>query len=93
MKFDKYNRNVTLLCPTCGGTLFQFDGESEDSITSAKCIGCNREFSKQELIDMNAENVGEHADEMKKEIAADFGKELKRRLQQAFKGSKYIKVR
>jgi hypothetical protein len=58
-----------------------------------KCARCQREFTRDELIEANSENVSEHVKEMKDEIVKDVAKELKDTLKKAFSGSKSIKIR
>lgn len=93
MDAEKYNRSVTLLCPTCGGT--QFSPASPDNIESElkKCESCGREITRDELIRENSENIDEHMNEIKKEVTKDLADELKAKLASAFKGSKFIKIK
>jgi hypothetical protein len=93
MYAEKYNRNVTLLCPTCGGTQFEYENGVGETIELAKCASCGREITKDELISENSENISEHAKEMGKEIVQDMAKELKESLKAAFGGSKFIQVK
>lgn len=92
MDSEKYNRSVNLLCPTCGGDQFASDGNPETP-TSIKCASCEREFTKDELIELNSDNISEHVREMKGEITKDFANEMRGTLKRAFRGSKYIKIR
>jgi hypothetical protein len=41
----------------------------------------------------NSENIDEHVKEIGKEVTEDLGRELKKQLAVAFKGSKFIKIR
>ncbi|MXS86337.1 hypothetical protein ABO04_10650 [Nitrosomonas sp. HPC101] len=93
MDAEKYNRSVTLLCPTCGGT--QFSPVSPDNIESElqKCASCSREITRDELIRENSENINEHVNEIKKEMTEDVANELKKQLASVFKGSKFIKIK
>lgn len=92
MDAEKYNRSVTLLCPTCGGDQFEFEG-SDETVETAKCASCGREFTRDELIDENGENISEHVKEMGQEITKDFAKEMRDTLNRAFRGSKTIKFK
>jgi uncharacterized Zn finger protein (UPF0148 family) len=58
-----------------------------------KCASCGREMTKDELMRENSENIQEHADEIAKQARADLGRELKKNLQDAFKDSKFIKIK
>ena len=90
MNTDKYNRSVGLNCPTCGNDQFEFEG-GEETISSAKCASCGREFTKDDLIEENSENISEHIKEMGEEITKDFAKDLRDSLKKALRGSKNIK--
>lgn len=93
MKFGKYDRNVTLHCPTCGGTQFEFDHDINDANMSIRCISCNCEMTKEDLIRENSENIDEHVSEMGDELHDEFVKELRKSFKKAFKGSKNIKFK
>ena len=88
MDADKYNRSVTLLCPTCGGSQFSpispDNGESE----LQKCAACGREITRDDLIRENSENIAEHVNELKKEVTKDVAAEFKKQLASVFKGRK-----
>ena len=86
MPDDKYNRSISLLCPTCGGDQFEFDDEEA---TTFKCGACGLEIEKEALIEANSENIGEHTKEVGKEIADDLMKGFKNSL----RGSKAIKFK
>lgn len=92
MDAEKYSCSVALLCPTCGGDQFEFEGNDE-ILESARCIGCDRAFTKDELIEENSENINEHAKDMGREISRDIAKELRGTLKKAFRGSKHIKFK
>jgi len=92
MDAGKHDRSVTLLCQTCGGDQFAFEGSGE-TIQSAKCGSCGREYTKDELIELNSENISEHVKEMGNEITKDFAKEMRETMRKAFRGRKTIKFR
>jgi DNA-directed RNA polymerase subunit RPC12/RpoP len=89
---DKYSRTVSLLCPTCGSDQFEYEGDDE-TVEEAKCAKCGRQFTKDELIEENAENLDQHMREIGQEAIADVEKEFHNTLKKVFRGSKYIKVR
>lgn len=68
MDAEKYNRSISLNCPTCAGDQFEFDGEDAQIF---KCASCDREYKKEELINANSENISEHTKEIGKEITDD----------------------
>ncbi|MDI6854331.1 MAG: hypothetical protein QME75_12095 [Deltaproteobacteria bacterium] len=91
MDNEKYNRNISLLCPTCGCNQFEYEGVDE-TIEMVKCASCGRELTKDELIQENSENISEHVKEMGGQIVKDLAKEFKESLKAAFRGSKYIRI-
>jgi len=72
---EKYSRKIELVCPVCGGKLFQYDVEDDNE--PLKCILCNTEFNKQEIQDRNMENIDANMDELKKEIIDDVRDEFR----------------
>ncbi|MDP2700413.1 hypothetical protein [Thalassospira sp.] len=86
---NKYNKSIPLLCPTCGGEMFEFSNGVDQAIEVAKCVVCKREIAKDDLIRENEENISEHVEEIKKEIIDDFRDYLKN----SFKGNKYIRIK
>lgn len=92
MDSDKYSRLVTLLCPTCGNSLFEQSEDDENQEGMIHCPSCDRTMSKSELIRENGEVVDGAVDEMNDELLADAQKEVLEMLRNAFKGSKYIRI-
>lgn len=86
---EKYNRQITLLCPTCGGTQFEHDDENTDDDKIFKCASCQREITKSDLLREKEENISTHVDEVKKEIIGDVEREIQRELS----GLKNLKIR
>jgi hypothetical protein len=86
---DKYARSVQLQCPTCGCEQFESDAE-EGTMASVTCASCGRAFTKDELIELNSENISTHVEEIKTAAAADAVKEMRDTLRRAFAGSKTI---
>lgn len=93
LRSDKYNRQVRLLCPTCGSDQFAHEGEDGQAGELVTCVSCGLELSKDDLIRANRENVDEHVKEIGKEVAKDLQRELHESLKRAFRGNKNIKVR
>lgn len=92
MDASKYNRSISLQCPTCGGTDFEHEG-SDGDVYAIKCHSCGREFEKEELIRENGELIDANMGEIKKEILGDITKDFRERMKKAFRGSKFVKVR
>ena len=82
MKPSNYDRTIIMYCPICASSDFEF--ESEDS-SSVAWSGCGTEFTREELQLQNSENIEAH----KNEIARD----LKKQIQDAFKGNSFIKIK
>ena len=76
MDTEKYNRNLSLLCPTCGCTQFEFKKGVDETIELAKCASCGREITKDELIKENSENISEHMKEIGSQVSKDLAKEV-----------------
>ena len=87
---DKYNRSVTLMCPTCGGTDFQHEDDVAASGAPMTCARCGLELTKDDLIKANAENLSINAKEVAEAAAKDIEKELMKTLKKAFSGNKHI---
>ncbi|WP_236450714.1 ECs_2282 family putative zinc-binding protein [Stutzerimonas stutzeri] len=93
MDTDKYNRNIALLCPTCGNSEFSHDEDTCETSQLITCTSCGRSLTKDELIIENSENIDVNLSEVKDEITKDLEKELKESLKRAFKGNKNIRIK
>jgi uncharacterized Zn finger protein len=93
MKYEKYQRSIGLQCPTCGCTDYEYEQGVDETIELAKCASCGREFTKDELIHENSENIHEHFSEIGKKVTEDLAKELKESLKKAFRGNKNIRIK
>ena len=91
MNFEKYNRTVSLLCPTCGET--QFEGANELASEVLQCASCGRETTREELMRENSENISLHVNDIGNEVVKDLADEFQKSLKKAFSGSKFIKIR
>ena len=92
MDNEKYNRSVTLLCPTCGNSLLETqDSDPEKEII--RCPLCSRSMTKEDLIRENAENIDANLDEVKKEVIKAIRKEFGDMLKKTFRGSKNIRIK
>ena len=86
MNTDKYNRSAVLLCPTCGNSRLETQGEENDTI---RCPSCNRTMTKDELIHENSESIDANIDEMKEEFVSD----IKEMLRKTIKNNKNIRIK
>ena len=86
MDVSKYDREIQLQCPTCGGTQFEYDNETISSNEqTVKCVQCTRETTKQALFDENTENINAHVSQVGNEVVKDLSKELNKTLKKIFK--------
>lgn len=79
---SKYDREIQMMCPTCGGTDFEVSEESD----IVKCVECGLEISRDDLLEKNQENIELHKEEIINEAKKDIEKMLKDR----FKGIKGV---
>lgn len=93
MDAEKYNRSITLLCPTCGSVDLNTISGAEVADQIATCSGCGLEISRDDLISENSENIAAHVNEIGQELTRDFAAEMKKSLEKTFRGSKYFKVK
>ena len=78
MDEEKYSKKVTLHCPTCGNTKFEFEEPIGSNLKSIHCPSCNKDFSKDELINENNRVIEDNIEEIKKEVVKDLKKDLKK---------------
>lgn len=79
---EDLNKKVTLYCDRCGNDQFYFDDinnsdvelMSDDAIL--KCSDCGKIFTKEELIELNAEVITANVEDMKEEIVKEVQKEI-----------------
>lgn len=70
-----YSKEISLICPTCGGSgTFEMDEQTR----AIKCKKCNRIFygGYDELVELNQQRIGDEIDSTTKEISKDFQKEF-----------------
>ncbi|UST72309.1 type II toxin-antitoxin system MqsA family antitoxin [Pseudomonas siliginis] len=90
MNLDKHSRTISLQCPTCGGASFESEiGED----TEVKCVQCGRVIERDELLRENSENIQENLEEMNSDVGKDIARQMRKALQDAFKGNKNIKIK
>ena len=93
MKDRKYDREIALLCPTCGNGLFEHESGIDETIELVSCASCGREITKDQLIRDNSENISEHVKEARKEVKADIIDEFRKNLRKTFRGSRNIRIK
>jgi hypothetical protein len=87
-----HQRTISLQCPTCGSTDFD-NGGSEDLTATLTCTTCNRETTREQLIEDNAEHIESQKQELLQEATAQIKKDFEKQLRDAFRGKKYIKIK
>lgn len=75
MKQD-YSRSISMQCSTCGGTDFEF----EDENSAVRCVGCNRAFTREELIRENNAQIEAEVEDVKSQFISDISKDFKKML-------------
>lgn len=84
---DDLNKKVTLYCDRCGNDQFYFEDTNNSDVelvsddTILKCSDCGKIFTKEELIELNAEVITANVEDMKEEIV----KEVQREINKLFK--------
>ena len=80
------NKRITLLCPICGNDQFEsLDGDFDDAESTPddakfRCSDCNSVFTKEVLINENAEKINNTVEELKQDIIKEVEHELKKML-------------
>src|SRR5690625_5672074 len=80
MNPKNYDRKVSLMCSTCGESIFKYDHEVEIENMEFECISCEQIFSRDELMDENRENFERVFSEIGKEMLEDAAKKLRKAL-------------
>lgn len=89
MAGSDFNRSVSMQCSTCGGT--QFDHEAETG--PFRCVGCDRTFTREELLRENGGLIDNEVGEMAADVSKWAREELRKSMRKAFSGSKHIKFK
>ncbi|KQA33491.1 ECs_2282 family putative zinc-binding protein [Vibrio cholerae] len=91
MKLKNLDRQISLMCPTCGCKDFSFDEHDENGLVT--CAQCERQLTRTELVTENSELITESQNEIAKDAQKQIEAEMKKMLKSVFKGSKNIKIR
>lgn len=86
---EQKKRQVSLQCPTCGGTDFEHDDADTSSAAIVTCVQCNRETTREQLIADNSSNIEHQIEEMKKEVLDEVTKNFR----DSMKKNKFIKIK
>lgn len=93
MNDKRLERDISMLCPTCGNTQFEFESSIPEAVEEVKCASCGRIMSKHELLRENSENIEEHAKDMGKAIGRSIANDMKKSLKRAFRGNKNFRIK
>ena len=80
------SRSISMLCPVCGNDQFESMDAQYQELNEApdevllRCADCGATFTKEELIQENAEKIDIAVEEMKDDVAKEIEKELKKAL-------------
>lgn len=78
-----YDRKIPMHCPLCGNDQFSYIDEQFEEMDDVpdnakiKCSDCNSIFTKEELINENAEAIDIAVEEVANEVMKDLEKQLK----------------
>ena len=89
MASDKFSRTVSMQCSTCGGTQFEFEGDTGPY----RCVCCDRTFAREELIRESGRLIDNEVGEMAKDAGEYAREQLRKSFKKAFAGSKHIKFK
>ena len=80
---------MQMLCGVCGHDQFEQSPDSD----LVKCESCGKEIMKDDLVYENQERINAEIQETAKVVVEDAKKELKKTIENAFKGVKGFKIK
>lgn len=89
MAGSNFDRSVSMQCSTCGGTQFEYEAETGPF----RCVGCDRSFTREELMRENGGLIDNEVGEMAAEVGKHARDELRKSLRKALSGSKHFKLK
>lgn len=93
MDSEKYNRTLSMRCPTCASDQIKPEHGVDETTVLAKCASCGRVLTKDELIRENSELIDAQVNEIGAEMVKDAAAELRKAFKSALKGNKSFKIR
>jgi len=85
----KFDRSVAMQCSTCGGTQFEYEAETGP----CRCVGCDRSFSREEVLRENGLAIDNEVGEMATDAAKYARDELRKSMRKALSGSQHFKLK
>jgi hypothetical protein len=89
MKDEKYDRQITLLCPVCGNSRLEHD----ELTNEVKCVSCGKATNYDQLTEDNGESIDLAVNEVTREVKKDLEKHFDDMIRKAFKGNKNIRIK
>ncbi|GAA6558630.1 MULTISPECIES: ECs_2282 family putative zinc-binding protein [Klebsiella] len=89
MKNEKYDRQITLLCPVCGNSRL----ERDELTNEVNCVSCGKTTNYDQLTEDNGESIDLAVNEVTREVKKDLEKHFDDMIRKAFKGNKNIRVK
>ena len=86
-----HEKSVSLICPNCGSDQWEYD--KDDPNTLYTCAGCGKVFTDEELTEANKDLLEKESEKFADEIGEKFSKDIDKKLKDAFKGNKYVKIK
>jgi transposase-like protein len=80
MDSSKYNRKVTMHCPNCGNTKFEYDEKDKSKNRKVKCSSCKAEFTDDQLQKRNKKLIDKNIKEIEKQAVKDVETEISKML-------------
>jgi hypothetical protein len=77
MKKD-YDRSISLICPTCAGSEFEFDSSIDELERVYTCAGCGLTCSHRDILASNSARISAEIEEMKNEVISDMRKDFRK---------------
>ncbi len=93
MDLSKFDRNISLHCPTCARSHFSYESDPDGDQTIVTCASCGRSMTRADLIEANSENIQLNLDDVGKQAAEAVADEITRKLKDAFRGNKFITIK
>ena len=93
MDAEKYNRQIALLCPTCGNRDFQLNCDCDCTEDAIVCPSCNRTMSRAELLNENGETIDLALEEVSSTVLEDARVEIRKMLIDAFKDCSNVRIK
>lgn len=89
MRGAQFTSSLPMQCSTCGSTQFEY----EEDTGPFRCVGCDRSFSREELLHENGLPIDNEVGEMAKDAGKYAREQLRKSMRKALSGSKHFKLK